>query len=222
MYTVHRLCEQYQSQFNSLSPGKGGCYLRLVIIKLISRIDILSIYGEIILTDGYSTLLRWWPDAITWISVDQHLCGHVPWFNTAAKIYFWGWHEPTCHTMPICVMSQEVRELETMVQCIDVHTEYMYNIVKERLKLHWCHKAGTRISMSWMVDILESSTGTASLQEMSSGKRNIQTYPIWSMVHVHYNTDNLLKTWLENINENEQAQEKEIGIFFLKCLYKWS
>ena len=34
---------------NSLAPGKCGCYLKLMIFKLVSRINVLSILCEIVI-----------------------------------------------------------------------------------------------------------------------------------------------------------------------------
>ena len=42
---------------NSLAPGRCGCYLKLVVFKLVSRINILSISCEIV--------LRWTPQDLT-------------------------------------------------------------------------------------------------------------------------------------------------------------
>ena len=51
--------------FNSLAPGRCGCYLKSVIFKLVSQINILSISCEIVLkwmppdlTDDKSTLIQ--------------------------------------------------------------------------------------------------------------------------------------------------------------------
>ena len=49
-------CE-IESAFNSLAPGGCGCYLKLVIFKLFSSINILSI--------SYEIVFRWMPQGLT-------------------------------------------------------------------------------------------------------------------------------------------------------------
>ena len=67
-------------RLNSLVPGRCGCNLKLVIFKLTSRLDILSISCEIALrwmpkdfTDDKSTLV----EVITWANVDPVLYLHM-------------------------------------------------------------------------------------------------------------------------------------------------
>ena len=51
--TCIKLKTSWNTKFNSLAPGRSGSNFKLVIYKLISRIDILSISCE--------TALRWMP-----------------------------------------------------------------------------------------------------------------------------------------------------------------
>ena len=47
--TMYNQRSQNTNLLNSLAPGRCGCYLNLVIFKLVSRINILSISYEIVL-----------------------------------------------------------------------------------------------------------------------------------------------------------------------------
>ena len=69
------------SVFNSLAPGRCGCYLKLVIFKLVSRINILSISCEIV--------LRWTPQDVT----DDK--------STLVQVMAWC-HQATSHYLSQC------------------------------------------------------------------------------------------------------------------------
>ena len=69
---------------NSLAPGRYSCDLKLIIFKLISRVDILSFSFEFApmwipqdLTGDSSTLVTVRQQVITWASVDSDLCDHM-------------------------------------------------------------------------------------------------------------------------------------------------
>ena len=83
------LCEMYIKVINSLAPGRFDYSLKLVNFKLISMINILSIFCEIAirsvpqyLTDHSPHLFRKWlgavrQQAITWTNVDLDPCRHM-------------------------------------------------------------------------------------------------------------------------------------------------
>ena len=70
--------------FNSLAHGRFQRHFSKVIFQLILVIDDWSISCKIVLkwmpmdlTDGKSTLVAWWHQAITWANVDPDLCRHM-------------------------------------------------------------------------------------------------------------------------------------------------
>ena len=87
---------------NSLLPGWCGCHLRLVLLRVIPRIDTLSI--PLKLHSKTSLMIsqhwtRWWlsairQQAITWTNVDQVVWWHIalfinniPWWNDELMLY---------------------------------------------------------------------------------------------------------------------------------------
>ena len=93
--------------FNSLAPGRCGCYLKLVIFKLVSRINIMSISCKIVLrwtpldlTDDKSTLVQviaWCRQATShylsqcWPNLCRHMASLGP-----NELNQWSW-QPLSH-----------------------------------------------------------------------------------------------------------------------------